>query len=114
MAVCLEVVSAFAPLSGIAFTEALQLWPSIFQHDDVELAAVRVSSPIARHDDALDVWGGKEMFVCVRLAVRRCHVLVKKELGEHARCLIQCSTPGLEAALVRDVLVQHEAMSWLG
>ena len=88
MAGRLKEVSAFVHLSGVTFAEALQLWPSIFQHDDVELAAVRVRSPIPRHDDALDVWGGKEMLVCVRLAVRGFHVLVKKELGEHARRLI--------------------------
>lgn len=80
--------SAFAPLSRITISEVLQLRPSIFQHDDVELAVVRISPPIPRHDDTFDVWGGKEMFVCVRLAVRRFYVLVKKELGEHARRLV--------------------------
>ena len=83
-----NVVTVFAPLSGITVTEAFQLRSSILQHDNIKLAAVRISSPIPRDDDALDVWDGKEMLVCVRLAVRRRHILVEIEFGEHGCCLI--------------------------
>jgi hypothetical protein len=100
-----RALKAFVPLSGIAVSEASQFWSSIFQHNDVKLAAIRVSSPIPRHDDPLDVRDRKETFVCVRLAVRRGHVFMKKELGEHARRLIECPTPSLEAALIGNVLV---------
>ncbi len=79
-----DVLSAIVPLFGITVAEALQLWSGILQHDDVELATVRVRSPIPRHDDALDAWDGEETFICVGFAVRRLHVVVKKELGEHA------------------------------
>ncbi len=97
-----RVLNVFVPLSEITVTEAPQFWSSIFQHNDVKLAAIRVSSPIPRHDNVRD---RKEMFVCVRLAVCRSHVFMKKELGEHTRCLIECPTPSLEAALICDVLV---------
>jgi hypothetical protein len=89
MAASLKViVTVFAPLSGITVAKASQLGSSILQHDDIKLAAVRISSPIPRDDDALDVWDGKKMFVCVRLAGRRSHVLVEKEFGEHPCRLI--------------------------
>ena len=71
-------LTVFAPLSGIALAEAFQLWSSILQHDDIKLAAVRISSPIPRDDDALDLWDGKNMFVRVSLPVRGRHVLVEK------------------------------------
>jgi hypothetical protein len=101
------------PLFRITVAEALQLWSSILQHDDVELPAKRVRSPISWHDNAFNVWDGKETFISVGLTVSRLHVLMEKEFGEHALRLVQCPTPGLEATRVRDVLVQHKATSWL-
>jgi hypothetical protein len=107
-------VPKIAPLAGITVTEALQLRSGILQHDDVKLAPVRVRSPVPWHDDALNVWDGKETLICVGLAVRRLHVFMKEKLSEHALCLVQCPTPRLEAALMRYVFLQHETMSWLG
>ena len=99
------IVTVFTPLSGSTVAEAFQLWSGILQHDDIKLAAVRISSPIPGDDDAFDVWDGKELFVCVRLAGCRRHVLIEKEFGEHVCRLIEGPTPSLEAALIHDVLV---------
>jgi hypothetical protein len=109
-----DLVPTIAPLSGITVAEVPQLRPSVLQHDDVKLAVVCVRSPIPWDDDALYVRDGKETLVRVSLTVCRLHVLVEEELGEHALGLVQCPTPRLKAALIRDMLLQHEAMHWFG
>ena len=79
-----DVVPKIVPLVTITVVEALQLWSGILQHDDVELAAIRVRSPVSWHNDAFNVRDGKETLICVGLTVRRLNVLMKKEFGEHA------------------------------
>ena len=72
------------PLCRITVAEALQLWSGILQHDDVELAAIRVRSPISWHNNTFNVWDGKETLIRVGLTVRGLNVLMKKEFGKHA------------------------------